>query len=65
MHFGYSYRDFPVHPLSDISYNTDMDRTYLCNMMATVYRNSSRETLLHVINENKLTEHCYIKPRLL
>lgn len=39
------------------------DRPHLCNFLGTVYRNSSREELLQLIESSKLNERCLMTPR--
>ncbi|XP_076448663.1 ribitol-5-phosphate xylosyltransferase 1-like [Babylonia areolata] len=60
-----TYRQFPKVesrqlPLSE-------KRRYTCNFLGTVYRGSSRETLLHVLTSNasdSLARGCLVKPRM-
>ncbi|GFY56346.1 ribitol-5-phosphate xylosyltransferase 1 [Trichonephila inaurata madagascariensis] len=57
-----TYRGFPkVDPktLGDLQNS----RPYICNFLGSIYAHSSREKLLHVIQENNLTDFCFIKAR--
>ncbi|XP_071809882.1 ribitol-5-phosphate xylosyltransferase 1-like [Asterias amurensis] len=56
-----TYRGFPVVNITKL--NPSASRRYRCNFMATVYPNSSRETLLQVIKKNNLADYCYVKTR--
>ncbi|XP_054844862.1 ribitol-5-phosphate xylosyltransferase 1-like isoform X2 [Eublepharis macularius] len=38
-------------------------RLYLCNFLGTVYKNSSRETLMEVLRQNELNKVCWISTR--
>ncbi|NXA33679.1 RXLT1 xylosyltransferase, partial [Eudromia elegans] len=56
-----TYRNFPVvEPSWAMLHNP---RTYLCNFLGTVYKNSSRETLLEVLKQDGLDKLCWIAAR--
>nr|XP_009926566.1 PREDICTED: transmembrane protein 5 isoform X2 [Haliaeetus albicilla] len=38
-------------------------RSYLCNFLGTVYKNSSRETLMEVLKQDGLDKLCWIAAR--
>ncbi|KAK0050233.1 transmembrane protein 5 [Biomphalaria pfeifferi] len=56
-----TYRSFPNVKSSDVQ--IDQRRQYLFNFLGTVYKNSSRETLLRQINNSSYTNLGFIKPR--
>ncbi|NXW25661.1 RXLT1 xylosyltransferase, partial [Circaetus pectoralis] len=56
-----SYRNFPV---VEPSWSMLRDpRLYLCNFLGTVYKNSSRETLMEVLKQDGLDKLCWIAAR--
>ncbi|NXY85326.1 RXLT1 xylosyltransferase, partial [Alcedo cyanopectus] len=56
-----TYRNFPVvEPSWSMLHDP---RSYLCNFLGTVYRNSSRETLMEVLKQNGLDKLCWIAAR--
>ncbi|XP_064633570.1 ribitol-5-phosphate xylosyltransferase 1-like [Lineus longissimus] len=57
-----TYRDFPNFQPHQINYKAT--RPYICNYVATVYKNTSREVLMNMMTKNQLHHKCYIKPRL-
>ncbi len=59
--FLYRYRHFPVVTLSGQMVKTA--RPYLCNFLGTMYKNSSRETLMAVLKQNGLEKDCLMHVR--
>ncbi|XP_077194798.1 ribitol-5-phosphate xylosyltransferase 1 isoform X2 [Paroedura picta] len=56
-----TYRNFPVvEPSWSMLYNP---RLYQCNFLGTIYKNSSRETLMKVLWQSKLDKMCWISAR--
>ncbi|GFQ86209.1 ribitol-5-phosphate xylosyltransferase 1 [Trichonephila clavata] len=56
-----TYRGFPkVDPKTLDLQNS---RPYICNFLGSIYAHSSREKLMNVIQENNLTDFCFIKAR--
>ncbi|NXD07715.1 RXLT1 xylosyltransferase, partial [Nothocercus nigrocapillus] len=56
-----TYRNFPVlEPSWAMLHNP---RSYLCNFLGTVYKNSSRETLLEILKQDGLDKLCWIAAR--
>lgn len=56
-----TYRQFPL-----IRPNTQLitsNRPYLCNFLGTVYKNSSRETLMQVLKQSGLDKECITTAR--
>ncbi|XP_053478755.1 ribitol-5-phosphate xylosyltransferase 1 [Ictalurus furcatus] len=56
-----TYRHFPV-----VTPNTQMVSTvrpYICNFLGTVYKNSSRETLMGILKQNGLEKQCLTNAR--
>ncbi|XP_030646762.1 ribitol-5-phosphate xylosyltransferase 1 isoform X2 [Chanos chanos] len=56
-----TYRNFPV-----VMPNTQMvssPRPYLCNFLGTVYKNSSRETLMGILKQHDLEKECVTSAR--
>ncbi|XP_074646068.1 ribitol-5-phosphate xylosyltransferase 1-like [Tubulanus polymorphus] len=56
-----TYRSFPKAELTLADLETP--RPFMCNFLGTVYKNSSRETLLQIINSHDLGKYCYLKYR--
>ncbi|KAG8227850.1 hypothetical protein J437_LFUL010705 [Ladona fulva] len=56
-----TYRGFPN--LQDEDIDLLSSRPYLCNFLGTVYKNSSRETLIETIKLNNLEDECLILGR--
>ncbi|KAL5014767.1 hypothetical protein ScPMuIL_009037, partial [Solemya velum] len=56
-----TYRDFPKVDSAHLP--MEIHRKYICNFLGTIYKNSSRETLLHVIEKSPHRASCYINPR--
>lgn len=56
-----TYRHFPVVTLS--SQMVKKDRPYLCNFLGTIYKNSSRETLMNVLKQNDMEKDCLMHAR--
>lgn len=57
-----TYRNFPVNVLSSL--NLSSARPYLCNFIATVYPNSSRQELSLLFEQSiPLSEKCLVKTR--
>lgn len=55
-----TYRNFPlVHTNKDL---IKKERKYVCNYLATIYRNSSREELLNLLKDKK--EKCLVNARM-
>lgn len=55
------YREFPViRPNSQL---ITASRPYLCNFLGTVYKNSSRETMMHELKQSGLEKECFIAAR--
>ncbi|XP_032893987.1 ribitol-5-phosphate xylosyltransferase 1 isoform X3 [Amblyraja radiata] len=57
----FSYRNFPIMDLNNLMLHSS--RPYLCNFLGTVYKGSSRETLLDVLKQEKLGAMCLISVR--
>ncbi|XP_041853552.1 ribitol-5-phosphate xylosyltransferase 1 [Melanotaenia boesemani] len=56
-----TYRQFPIiRPNAQL---ITSNRPYLCNFLGTVYKNSSRETLVHVLKRYELEKECIIAAR--
>ncbi|XP_056337952.1 ribitol-5-phosphate xylosyltransferase 1 isoform X2 [Oenanthe melanoleuca] len=56
-----TYRNFPVvEPSWSMLHDP---RPYLCNFLGTVYKNSSRETLIKMLKQDGLDKHCWIAAR--
>ncbi|XP_025946378.1 ribitol-5-phosphate xylosyltransferase 1 [Apteryx rowi] len=56
-----TYRNFPVvEPSWSLLHDP---RSYLCNFLGTVYKNSSRETLLEILKQDGLDKLCWIAAR--
>nr|XP_057943568.1 ribitol-5-phosphate xylosyltransferase 1 isoform X2 [Doryrhamphus excisus] len=56
-----TYRQFPmVRPSAEM---ITSDRPYLCNFLGTVYKNSSRETLMQVLKQSGLEKDCITSAR--
>ncbi|XP_052781486.1 ribitol-5-phosphate xylosyltransferase 1-like [Mya arenaria] len=56
-----TYRDFPRVDSSKLPVH--IKRKYSCNFLGTVYKNSSRETLMKILEGDFFRENCYVKPR--
>ncbi|XP_055506637.1 ribitol-5-phosphate xylosyltransferase 1 isoform X1 [Leucoraja erinacea] len=56
-----TYRNFPIMDLNNLMLHSS--RPYLCNFLGTVYKGSSRETLLDVLKQEKLGAMCLISVR--
>lgn len=56
-----TYRHFPVVTLS--SQMVKKDRPYLCNFLGTIYKNSSRETLMNLLKQNNMEKDCLMHAR--
>ncbi|XP_067906451.1 ribitol-5-phosphate xylosyltransferase 1 isoform X4 [Heterodontus francisci] len=56
-----TYRNFPIVNLNNLMLHSS--RPYLCNFLGTVYRGSSRETLLDVLKRARLNTMCLISIR--
>lgn len=56
-----TYRGFPV--VKDPSLMLHTPRPYVCNFLGTVYKDSSRETLLEILKQNGLEKLCLIAAR--
>ncbi|KYO47700.1 transmembrane protein 5 isoform A [Alligator mississippiensis] len=56
-----TYRNFPVVEPTLSMLRTP--RSYLCNFLGTVYKNSSRETLMEVLKQDELDKLCWITAR--
>uniref|UniRef100_A0A671RW15 Transmembrane protein 5 n=1 Tax=Sinocyclocheilus anshuiensis TaxID=1608454 RepID=A0A671RW15_9TELE len=56
-----TYRHFPVVTLSGQMLKTA--RPYLCNFLGTMYKNSSRETLMGVLQQNGMEKDCLMHVR--
>ena len=53
----------PAVRKSDIE--VDSEREYTCNLLGTVYENSTRQTLLNILTIQGLDkQHCLVKPRM-
>uniref|UniRef100_A0A3Q2W4C3 Ribitol xylosyltransferase 1 n=1 Tax=Haplochromis burtoni TaxID=8153 RepID=A0A3Q2W4C3_HAPBU len=51
-----TYRQFPmIRPNAQL---ITSNRPYLCNFLGTVYKNSSRETLMHILTQSGLEKDC-------
>lgn len=57
----YRYRGFPKVDPKKLDYENP--RPYICNFLGSIYPQSSREKLLHIIEEHNLTQYCFIKVR--
>ncbi|XP_029289318.1 ribitol-5-phosphate xylosyltransferase 1 isoform X1 [Cottoperca gobio] len=56
-----TYRQFPmIRPNAQL---ITSNRQYLCNFLGTVYKNSSRETLMQVLKKSELDEECITTAR--
>ncbi|KAL9853145.1 ribitol-5-phosphate xylosyltransferase 1 [Geothlypis trichas] len=56
-----TYRNFPVvEPSWSMLHDP---RSYLCNFLGTVYKNSSRETLIEILKREGLDKLCWIAAR--
>lgn len=55
------YRHFPVVTLSGQMVKTV--RSYLCNFLGTIYKNSSRETLMGVLKQSGMEKDCLMHVR--
>ncbi|XP_039919165.1 ribitol-5-phosphate xylosyltransferase 1 isoform X2 [Hirundo rustica] len=56
-----TYRSFPVvEPSWSMLHDP---RSYLCNFLGTVYKNSSRETLIEILKQDGLDKLCWIAAR--
>ncbi|XP_064557924.1 ribitol-5-phosphate xylosyltransferase 1 isoform X3 [Zonotrichia leucophrys gambelii] len=56
-----TYRNFPVvEPSWSMLHDP---RSYLCNFLGTVYKNSSRETLIEILKQDGLDKLCWIAAR--
>ena len=53
--FVYSYRDFPL--LQEWEAPVTGPRAYMYNFMGTVYPDSSRQTLLQLLNSTEFTKY--------
>ncbi|XP_062990013.1 ribitol-5-phosphate xylosyltransferase 1 [Elgaria multicarinata webbii] len=56
-----TYRNFPVVEPSWSMLHTP--RLYHCNFLGTVYKNSTRETLMEVLKQSRLDKPCWISAR--
>lgn len=56
-----TYRNFPVISLSSQMINSA--RPYLCNFLGTVYKNSSRETLMNILKQKGMEKECIMHAR--
>ncbi|KAL8222425.1 UNVERIFIED_CONTAM: Ribitol-5-phosphate xylosyltransferase 1 [Gekko kuhli] len=56
-----TYRNFPVVEPSWSMLHTP--RPYPCNFLGTIYKNSSRETLMQVLRQSGLDKTCWISAR--
>ncbi|KAA0715118.1 UDP-D-xylose:ribitol-5-phosphate beta1,4-xylosyltransferase [Triplophysa tibetana] len=56
-----TYRNFPVVTLSSQMVNSA--RPYLCNFLGTVYKNSSRETLMSIFKQKGMEKECLMLAR--
>lgn len=55
------YRQFPmIRPNAQL---ITSNRPYLCNFLGTVYKNSSRETLMQVLKQSGLDKECITTAR--
>ena len=57
-----TYRNFSL-----IQIDKDLiksERSYLCNYVTTIYKNTSREELLNLINQNEFKDKCLVKARM-
>lgn len=55
------YRQFPVVMANSQMVNST--RPFLCNFLGTVYKNSSRETLMGILKKTGLDKECIITAR--
>ncbi|NWS76683.1 RXLT1 xylosyltransferase, partial [Crotophaga sulcirostris] len=56
-----TYRNFPVvEPSRSMLHDP---RSHLCNFLGTVYKNSSRETLMEILKQDGLDKLCWIAAR--
>ncbi|XP_074082328.1 ribitol-5-phosphate xylosyltransferase 1 [Macrotis lagotis] len=56
-----TYRNFPmVEPSWSLLHD---ERSFLCNFLGTVYKNSSRETLMDILKNDKNNKLCWITVR--
>ncbi|XP_072124336.1 ribitol-5-phosphate xylosyltransferase 1 isoform X1 [Mobula birostris] len=56
-----TYRNFPIVDLNNLMLHSS--RPYLCNFLGTVYKASSRETLLDILKQERLSAMCLISVR--
>ncbi|XP_056622333.1 ribitol-5-phosphate xylosyltransferase 1 [Triplophysa dalaica] len=56
-----TYRNFPVITLNSQMVNSA--RPYLCNFLGTVYKNSSRETLMSIFKQKGMEKECLMLAR--
>ncbi|MBN3299319.1 ribitol-5-phosphate xylosyltransferase 1 isoform X2 [Amia ocellicauda] len=56
-----TYRQFPVMTPSTQMVNSE--RPYMCNFLGTVYKNSSRETLMATLKQEGLEKYCITNAR--
>lgn len=56
-----TYRGFPVIDSSKLPVH--IRRQYACNFLGTIYKNSSREELMKILEGDVFKESCYIKAR--
>ncbi len=56
-----TYRNFPNPDFSKL--NLQISRSYVCNFIATIYPDSSRQELLKVLESEKFRNICFVKPR--
>lgn len=57
----FRYREFPKVDSSKVEVH--IKRKYSCNFLGTVYKNSSREVLMKILQGDFFQENCLIKPR--
>ncbi|XP_060598155.1 ribitol-5-phosphate xylosyltransferase 1-like, partial [Ruditapes philippinarum] len=56
-----TYRNFPTVDSSKLPVH--IHRQYSCNFLGTIYKNSSRETLMKILEGDFFREKCFIKAR--
>ncbi|XP_046870593.1 ribitol-5-phosphate xylosyltransferase 1 [Hypomesus transpacificus] len=56
-----TYRQFPV--VTPSTHMVSSNRPYLCNFLGTIYKNSSRETLVGVLKQAGLEKDCIMTAR--
>ncbi|CAH1783807.1 unnamed protein product [Owenia fusiformis] len=56
-----TYRDFPKIPPDSV--DVTKEREYTCNFLGTVYPDSSRTTLMEIIDQYQLRKICKVVPR--